>query len=135
MPLFSKIREGIATSWTKPAILEASLVPAIVLLVALGAFGLGRLSAAPGSLQALRIIYPDGVPAEPLANTAAVAAMAPASVHATEGAYVASKNGTKYYLAGCSGAKRIKPENKVYFVSASAARAAGYDPAANCPGL
>lgn len=51
------------------------------------------------------------------------------------GAFVASKNGTKYYLATCSGAKRITDANKVWFATAAAASAAGYAPAANCPGL
>ena len=33
------------------------------------------------------------------------------TVKATDGAYVASKNGTKYYSKTCSGAKRIKDTN------------------------
>jgi len=64
----------------------------------------------------------------------AAAAALPATGSA-EGAYVASKNGTKYYLPSCSGAKRIKDENKVWFATAAAAAAAGYEPAANCGGL
>lgn len=48
---------------------------------------------------------------------------------------VASKNGTKYYLPSCSGADRIADANKVWFASPAAATAAGYSPAANCPGL
>ena len=48
---------------------------------------------------------------------------------------VASKNGTKYYLPGCAGADRIAEVNKVWFPSPSAARKAGYAPAANCAGL
>lgn len=51
------------------------------------------------------------------------------------GVYVASKNGTKYYLPTCSGAKRISDKNKVWFDTAAAATAAGYGPAANCKGL
>lgn len=114
--------------------LEAYLMPAIVVLVALAAFGLGRLSAGQGQ-QALRVIYPEGVPVQPVANTAAVAAAKPVPVAAGAGAYVASKNGSKYYLATCSGANRIKQENRVYFVTVGEAAAAGYEPAANCPGL
>ncbi len=52
-----------------------------------------------------------------------------------EGKYVASKSGTKYYLPTCSGVKRIKEENKVWFASVEDAQAAGLSPAANCPGL
>ncbi len=53
----------------------------------------------------------------------------------TTGTLVGSKNGTKYHYPWCGGAKRIKEENKVWFASAAVARAAGYTPAANCPGL
>jgi len=57
------------------------------------------------------------------------------SAKAGVGEYVASKNGSKYYLPTCSGVKRIKEENKVWFKSAEQARAEGYEPAVNCPGL
>jgi hypothetical protein len=49
-----------------------------------------------------------------------------------QGPYVASKNGTKYYLATCSGAKRIKDENKIYFSTIEAAESRGLGPAKNC---
>jgi hypothetical protein len=52
-----------------------------------------------------------------------------------EGGYVASKSGTKYHLPWCSGAQRIKEENKVWFSTKESAEAAGYAPAANCPGI
>lgn len=61
----------------------------------------------------------------------------PASAPATagKGKYVASKNGTRYYLPSCAGVKRIKEENKIWFATVEAARARGLAPAANCPGL
>lgn len=40
--------------------------------------------------------------------------------------YVASKNGKMYYSAGCSGAKRIKPENQIWFNTAEEALKSGY---------
>lgn len=49
--------------------------------------------------------------------------------------YVASKNGTKYHLPTCSGAKRIKEENKIWFESKQEAEKAGYEPAKNCKGI
>jgi hypothetical protein len=70
-----------------------------------------------------------GTPDEPAAPTAA------AAVPAQAGKYVASKNGTKYYLPTCGTAKRIKDENKVWFASKEQAASAGYAPGANCPGL
>jgi len=47
---------------------------------------------------------------------------------------VVSKNSSskKYHYSWCSGAKRIKPENQVWFESESAAQAAGYSLAGNC---
>ena len=54
---------------------------------------------------------------------------------AEQGDYVASKNGSKYYLTDCSGANRIKEENKVWFDTVDEAKAEGYEPAKNCKGL
>ena len=42
--------------------------------------------------------------------------------------YVGSKNSTKYHLATCAVAKRIKAENRVCFASQAEARARGYQP-------
>jgi len=50
-------------------------------------------------------------------------------------AFVASKSGTKYYLPSCPGVEHIEEANKVWFISADAAQAQGYSPAANCDGL
>lgn len=49
-----------------------------------------------------------------------------------KGSIVASKNGAKYYTPGCSGAKRIKPENIISFISTKEAESAGYTKAKNC---
>ena len=50
------------------------------------------------------------------------------------GEVVASKNGGRYYLVSCAGAKRIHKENKVWFRSPAMAVAKGYTPARNCFG-
>jgi hypothetical protein len=49
-----------------------------------------------------------------------------------EKSFVASKNGTKYYPVGCSGANRIKEENKIYFSTEKEARDRGLGPSKNC---
>lgn len=101
----------------------------MVALVGLACFGLGRLSVSQAEGPHLVIngaVMPGGT-----TGVASVASALPVGA----GKYVASKNGSKYYLTSCSGANRIKEENKVWFDSASAAVAAGYGPAANCPGL
>ena len=46
--------------------------------------------------------------------------------------YVASKNGKLYYTAGCSGAKRIKPANEVWFTSPQEAERLGYTRSSSC---
>jgi hypothetical protein len=49
--------------------------------------------------------------------------------------YVASKNGTKYHLPWCTGAKQINEENKIWFATKEEAEKAGYTPASNCKGI
>lgn len=63
------------------------------------------------------------------------AATPPTPTDATTTQIVASKFGTKYYLTSCASANRISPANKIFFPNASAAIAAGYTKAGNCPGL
>lgn len=46
--------------------------------------------------------------------------------------YVASKNGKMFYSVGCSGAKRIKPENQVWFASALDAEKSGFALSTTC---
>jgi len=119
---------------------EALVLPAILFLVGLSAFGLGRISVMGEEGPRLIIRMPDGSAQTASALVSVPQAQEPArsSVGAGEEktqAYMASKSGTRYYLPSCSGASRIKEENKVWFSSASEAEAAGYTPAANCPGL
>jgi hypothetical protein len=104
-----------------------------LVLVLLGAvsFGLGRLSAtndAPSTI-ATCAAAPAALPIAQAGGEQAV----PRS--AVGGQFVASKNGSVYHLPWCSGAQRIKEENKVWFASKDAAARAGYRPAANCKGL
>jgi len=87
---------------------ERLAIPAMVMLVGLAAFGLGRLS----------VINQGAATSQPTPHT-----------------YVGSKSGSVYYLPSCKGANSIKEENKVWFASASDAEAAGYKPATTCPGI
>ncbi|MEK7610426.1 MAG: hypothetical protein AAB468_01620 [Patescibacteria group bacterium] len=79
-------------------------------------------------------IYQENLPIGTAAPIAPVPALDQKS-GATTGQVVASKKGKKYHLPWCAGAKAIAAANKVTFASAEEARAAGYTPAANCPGL
>ncbi len=49
--------------------------------------------------------------------------------------FVASRNGTKYYLSDCIGARRILSANLISFSTREEAESAGYQKAVNCPGL
>jgi hypothetical protein len=106
---------------------DAFLVGAIF-LIALASFGVGRLSVFYGKQEPLKIVYPEGVGKA----QGAAAVSATAETAAQEGKYVASLSGTKYHLPGCSGAKNIKPENKIWFATKEEAEIAGFEPAANC---
>lgn len=115
---------------------DAAFVPAVVVLVALGSFGLGRLSALDVDKKKVVIHPADNLtaiaPPTP-ASSAFLAPRAPSAPDAdTPHNFVASKNGAKYYPAGCSGANRISDANRVWFATAAAAEAVGYALASGC---
>ena len=94
---------------------------AIVFLVGLASFGLGRLSAIDG--------------AKPAVTVREAQASAAARAMSVGGLVVASRAGHAYYFPWCGGASAIKEGNKVWFKNEKTARAAGYTPAKNCKGL
>lgn len=110
---------------------------AVVLLVGISGFGLGRLSILDETREPVRIEYESALPAS--ASTSPSAAGAPPGREGVSPAgsekVVASKNGTKYYLPWCAGAQKISEKNKVWFNSPAEAKRAGLSPAANCKGL
>lgn len=93
---------------------------AVLVLVASISFTLGYLAAKDGSDE----VFID-----------TSSAVIDASGGEGERRFVASQSGTKYYLPGCLGVNRIKEENKVWFSTIEDAVLAGYEPAANCPGI
>jgi hypothetical protein len=93
----------------------------VVLLLAFSAFGLGRLSA----LEAAQ---------PPVSVSAAPTLAEPQGIY-PGGQYVASRTGSAYYYPWCAGGENIPPEKQVWFPTATAAQAAGYQPAKNCKGL
>ena len=94
---------------------------AIVVLVGLSSFGLGRLSA--------------GEEARPVVSIRNAEFSAEALSMAPGGLIVASRSGSAYHYPWCPGAAAISQGNKVWFKSEEAARRAGYLPAKNCKGL
>ena len=124
MGVFTRFR-GWVSGLSKRFWDDAFLVAAVV-LIALAAFGLGRLSVMYGGHEPLKIEYPEG------GQGATAVSGVPETAAKT---FVASINGTKYYLPNCSGVSRINDENKIWFATKEEAELAGYAPAANCPGL
>jgi hypothetical protein len=116
----------------------------IVILVAGSAFLLGRLSVVETREQsALITIDPSIQPfiADPVIDhrTSTVGKATAGDTGGTSseesGLFLASKNGTKYYSKGCSGASRIKPENVVWYATKADAEAAGKSPSSTCKDL
>lgn len=100
----------------------------IIILTAIVSFGLGRLSVIYGQKKPVKIEYSNLEK-----NQSAV--ISESELPNEEKMYIASKNSDKYHLPWCSGAQRIKEENKIWFASKEEAEKAGYKPAENCEGI
>lgn len=120
---------------------ETAIV-AIILLTGCVSFGLGRLSVLMERTPPVSIEYRgqtlskgQGSIEEKKTFETNLAASAEAVATAENERVVASKNGSVYHLPWCAGGQKIKEENKVWYNSPEAARAAGLRPAGNCKGL
>jgi len=107
----------------------------IILFVGLISFGLGRFSALSENKIPVTVQQSSLQAVENLTGIVVVSQLSTPSVDSEEKLFVVSKNGTKYHYPWCSGAQRIKEENKVWFDTKEEAEKAGYTPAANCKGL
>jgi len=98
-----------------------------IVLIALIAFGLGRLSYNIGSKSApIEIIDTDIFKT---AETAKIGEnLLEQKEQEKEGIFVGSRNSDKYHLPDCQWAKRIKKENEIWFKSEKEAQEKGYKP-------
>jgi len=115
------------------------LIVGVILLSATASFGLGFLAGKDTEKQDVLEIQEvpmqvGNLPAAALGGVGETSLTPPPAMNAG-GQYVASKNGTKYYLPFCGSVKNIKEENKVWFSTKAEAEARGFQPAANCPGI
>ena len=116
---------------------------ALVFLMSVGSFGLGRLSVIWPEKQPIRIDQTGEIDQSAFGldevaspnNFTKRSASPNSTISSSQGNYVASKNGSSYHRPDCPGAKQIKEENRIVFQTAEEARSAGYKPAGNCPGL
>ncbi len=107
------------------------LLVSSILILGILSFGLGRLSVPKGDTSPVLLC----TTATTIFDQETRDENSDAIPLSQGGEYVASKNGTVYHLPWCSGAQRIKEENKVWFTTQEEAEEAGYRPAANCKGL
>lgn len=112
------------------------------LLVASASFGIGRISYLEENKVPVTFTSTDGssllesdIKPLPTSIESKSEVKGVATGTAGDSQVVASKNGTKYHLLTCSGAKQISAANKIFFASVHEAQKAGYSPAANCKGL
>ena len=118
--------------WVKTNNKELYLA-AIIILVAVISFGLGRLSKIREEKTPITI---ENVKEN--AETSESKPLLTSNVDneiKTDKIFVASKNGKKYYYAWCESANVIKEQNRIWFATQAEAEKAGYQPAANCKGL
>lgn len=93
-----------------------------VFLIALIAFGLGRLSYNIGaSKEPIQII-------DNKIFNANKAEIGETITEQKQGIFVGSKNSNKYHLPSCQWAKKIKKQNEIWFQSTIEAEKAGYLP-------
>lgn len=112
---------------------------ALVFLVSAASFGLGRLSAIWPAEELISIEDAGSS----IQNSGGIGVVQPSQMpnakfqipDFAQGNFVASSKGSAYHLPNCPGAKHIREENRLWFETAEDARAAGYRPAGNCPGL
>jgi len=123
---------------------ERAALSILLVLVAAASFMLGRLSSdgsgrnVVGDTKAALVVsttLPPQVVSNEVATTSKEVGVAGESSAKVQGAYVASRKGTKYHLPWCSGARTISEENKLWFTTKEEAEAAGFTPAKNCKGL
>lgn len=109
----------------------------VLVFVGLGAFGLGRLSAGSNTtVEPVRILDANvgssSVGLGNITNNLSTINTRASNTSVSVGAYIASKNGKLYYTVDCSGAKRIKKENQVWFMTESDAQKSGFTRSTAC---
>lgn len=127
-------RKTISTT-VKHALTGRGYMILLVLGTGIASFFLGHLSAREHNARVVLSApsFLEGI-ATSSGNSEYVANVYTASAVVENQSVVASKKGTMYYLPWCSQVSRIKPENRVTFISEAAAQSAGYVRSAACFG-
>ena len=131
-----KIKSTI-TNWIKSEKGKDILIVAIIILVSLASFELGRLSKEKGS-SGIKIEYPSQNDTQEANVISSIKSpnLSQNTKIATENSsgkiFFASSKGNKYYTISCSAGKTIKQENRVYFMTGEEAQKAGYTLSSSC---
>jgi len=129
MQSIKEISNKIKTIIDTPLKNNALFTILTILIVSICSFGLGRLSKDNQENSSVSIQNNN------LATISKSGEVQPLQILPIGGKYVASKNSNKYHAPWCSGAQRIKEENKIWFNNKEEAEASGYTPASNCKGI
>lgn len=135
-----RVSKGRFSGFRLPILSEDLVFMLVIMLVAFGSFGLGRLSKIEGAKVPIQIQNAPEVTKETFSGKASNTTKNTLDAnHIAEqkesGKLVGSRTGSKYHYPWCSGASRIAEANRLYFASKAEAEKAGYTPAANCKGL
>lgn len=133
--MFRKIKSLRFSLRTLPKIHDDMFLGAVIILVAFGSFGLGRLSKIEGAKTPIRIENAPEITPETFTGVVTKENSAGFAMSKEGVSLVGSKNGTKYHYTWCAGAQKITEANRIYFTSKEDAVARGYTPASNCKGL
>ena len=128
--IFNKIKDWMGIDIT------TFLYVCVMIGVGVTSFGLGRLSAVNISTHntSVRISNNEASSLDSLRNTKSQVPISSSSstTSSPSFSFVASKNGKLYYTASCTGANRIKEENKIWFATESEAQDGGYTRSSSC---
>ncbi len=138
------LRDIIEKGKSLPDLSKDLFIAALLIFSTIASFFLGRLSILEEKQKGdLSITMPAAV--REIAQTPGLSQNTPASADSgpaekkntpsAVGMYVGSKSGKTYHLPWCSGALRIKDENKIWFVDKADAEGRGYKAASNCKGI
>jgi hypothetical protein len=86
----------------------------------------GIIFSCPNTILESQKITPQVLGAHTDTSTQEVTTEVPTALTQKGGAYLGSKNGTKYYTPGCPGANRIKATNIIWFQTVEDATLQGY---------
>ncbi len=128
-PFWTSIKERLYSFKNSFEIKDDLFIVLLIGLVGTASFSLGRLSSLEEQKTPISVIQ-----AQETASVASAVETNPANTN-QKGTVFSSKSGSKYYYPWCSGASRIKEENRVWFNSIEEAKSRGLSAAANCPGL